>query len=329
MNPADGSIYTNYADRTLYDFISLYEATVYTNNFTHYVYFFNSNKVYVKELAVPSTRNAGTYQLPSKSDMLKYDVKYIRFCSTTENEDDIKKEWCTFTKYPLGSYSGLYIKEEYIKLPSFKDSWYKGKKIVTFGDSITEGNTWQPHIANYFQATSIVRGVGGSVVCTPEGMCGDARISTIPSDADLIILAGGANDWSRAYELGQVGKGTFSELIFAEAYELMIKKIVERFPQAKIMAMSLIGGRGRYSDANDITEAGNSKGLVINDYSEMIKRVCCYHGIPCIDIHSEAGINVFNHTTYIGDMVHPNSEGGKLIANAVINGMKRFEPIIF
>ena len=266
------------------------------------------------------------------TNLSDHGAKYIRLGATTENEEEVLQQWVTFSNKSYTGKNEEYINPKYIKLDNLKDSWYKGKKIVTFGDSITEGNTWQPYIANYFQATSIVRGVGGTTVCdvgSDNHMCGDTRISTIPSDADLIILAGGANDWSRGFDLGEIGTGNFSETVFSEAYELMIKKVVERFPNARIMALSLIGGRGHYADQNDIKECANGKGLVMNDYSEMVKKVCAYHGIPCIDIHAEAGINVFNHTTYIRDIVHPNVEGGKMIANAVINGMKRFEPIEF
>ena len=67
----------------------------------------------------------------------------------------------------------------------------------------------------------------------------------------------------------------------------------------------------------------------MTDFANAVKEVSSYYGIPCIDINAESGISTLNHDTYIADVIHPNSEGGKLIANAVINGMKRFEPIIF
>jgi hypothetical protein len=68
-------------------------------------------------------------------------------------------------------------------------------------------------------------------------------------------------------------------------------------------------------------------GLCMEDYAEAVKRISRYYGIPCIDVGGESGINTLNHATYIADVVHPNAEGGKLIAGSVINGMKRFEPV--
>ena len=127
--------------------------------------------------------------------------------------------------------------------------------------------------------------------------------------------------------MGTLGDGNFDDKKFKNAYALTLKKIIEKFPRKKIFWMSLIGGRGRYSDQNDTMEMKNTQGLCMNDYSKAIKEVAEYYGIPCIDIHGEAGINVFNHTRYIGDVVHPNDAGAKKIANVVINGLKRFEPI--
>ena len=51
------------------------------------------------------------------------------------------------------------------------------------------------------------------------------------------------------------------------------------------------------------------------------------YGIPVIDIFGESGMSVLNGSEFVTDTVHPNDVGGKRIANAVINGLKRFEPI--
>ncbi len=49
--------------------------------------------------------------------------------------------------------------------------------------------------------------------------------------------------------------------------------------------------------------------------------------IPCIDVFGRSGINQLNRATYISDLVHPNEEGHKRIANVLINGLKHVEPI--
>ena len=92
--------------------------------------------------------------------------------------------------------------------------------------------------------------------------------------------------------------------------------------------MSCIGGRTSEAAANQDSNF-YLRGFQMLDYSNAIKSVGQYFGIPCIDVGGECGINTLNHTLYVADVIHPNAEGGKLIANAVINGMKRFEPIEF
>ena len=217
--------------------------------------------------------------------------------------------------------------------------WYYGKKITVLCDSITELETWQPYIADYFECEMVNCGVGGSRIANyPKGertdyMCGNSRISDVPTDSDLIIVFGGHNDFSVTCPIGEFvpwwsldDENSSGE--FISAYALLIKKIVNQFPNARIMIMTCIGGRTSVEDENQDSNF-YLRGLQMQDYSEAIRQVSKYFGIPCIDLGAETGINTLNHTTYIKDVIHPNDEGGKLIANAVINGLKRFEPIEF
>ena len=89
--------------------------------------------------------------------------------------------------------------------------------------------------------------------------------------------------------------------------------------------MTPVGGRTNLNENQDTQM--ELYGRCMTDMANAVKQVCAYFGIPCIDVNAESGINTLNHTTYITDLIHPNAEGGKLIANCVINGMKRFEPI--
>lgn len=234
----------------------------------------------------------------------------------------------------------------YIKNP-VELSWYKGKKLVSFGDSITGQGRWQKYVKDYFGFASHVNcGIGGSTVAnngnkvdgTPndQWMCSDYRISTIPSDADVILFFGGHNDWGTlSIPFGTVGE-TPNDKSFIGAYELTIKKLIQTFPNAKIITMSCVGGRTPTENENPDTQMylphdvnGETKNLCMTDFAKACKEVSEYYGIPCIDVGAESGISTLNHTTYIADVIHPNAEGGKLIANAVINGLKRFEPITF
>lgn len=336
VNPANGDLHTNSADRTMWDFIKIPDEKGYTVSFRHYVYYYDANKQYITALGNNAVRERGYYDFAK--NLTSYGATYIRFGAITENEEEVKKQWMIFGNHDYDGNDKAIINPNYIELSNVKESFYRGKKVCTYGDSITEGNAWQPYVSKYFGCTIINKGIGGTTVCNTGStdssgkntwMCSDDRIGTIPDDSDVILVFGGANDWSRGFELGTLGDGDYNDKKFKNGYALMLKKLVTRFPNARIIALSLIGGRGRYESENDETECPNRIGLVINDYSIALMEVCNYYGIPCINVHGEAWMNVWNHTTYISDVVHPNAEGGKMIANAVINGMKRFEPIIF
>lgn len=272
---------------------------------------------------------------PALSNKLMLEVVPIVYNETTGVPSDY---------YTGRTLSGLntYIPYEltlYLKGENTSPTWYKGKKIATFGDSITQLNTWQPYLEKYFGCEVVNCGVGGSRVADyPVGersdyMCGDNRINTIPSDVDVILVFGGHNDFSITTPFGEITQwwtlsDENSKSEFYSAYALMLKKLIKKFPNAKIITMSCVGGRTS-SDHENEDGQWYLRNYCMEDYAEAVKRISRYYGIPCIDVGGESGINTLNHTSYIADVIHPNNEGGKLIANCVINGMKRFEPIDF
>lgn len=271
------------------------------------------------------------------------DCKYIRISFPNYDITKLKNSFLSVDEVKKSpKLKNEYLDLDYIKsLINFNDSFYKDKKITCYGDSITAQNQWQPHVASYFGCTMINKGVGGTTVFNNgnreiiEGvtmdswMCSDDRINLIPNDTDVILVFGGHNDWAyNNLQMGVLGDGNLIDSTFKSAYSLMLKKLVTKFPNARIITMTPVGGRTE-------TEKGNSdkqyyiRDLCMTDFANAVKEVSAYCAIPCIDINAESGISTLNHDTYIADVIHPNSEGGKLIANAVINGMKRFEPIIF
>ena len=217
---------------------------------------------------------------------------------------------------------------------SAPDNWYRDKKICAYGDSVVEQEKWQPYVASYLKCSFYNRGVGGTTVTqvnsSTNHMSGDTRINTIPTDSDVILIFAGHNDWSyAAINMGNLKTDALSESTsFKSAYALMIKKIQARCPNAKLITMTPVGGRTEDAATNQDKQF-YVRDLCMTDFALAVKEVSGYYGIPCIDVNANCGINTLNHTTYIADLIHPNDAGGKLIANEVINGMKRFQPIIF
>ncbi len=221
-------------------------------------------------------------------------------------------------------------------------TWYKDKIMMSYGDSIVAMGGWQPYVQSYFGiANGYNRGIGGTTVSNNgqkaslydgtqiDGwMCGDERIAQMePSNNDFLLILAGHNDWGFNVPIGEIGE-TLVDSNFKSAYALMLKKVSAKFPSIPIICMTPINGRLHTGGVAQDTPEKNTLGLTMADYAIAVKDVCQQYGIPCIDLNAESRINVLNGDKYLQDVIHPNADGWKLVANAVINGMKRFEPIV-
>lgn len=317
--------------RTSTDYIELRDdcESTYCNT-SGYIYYYDVNKNYLQSITPQSLETpAGIVALPQSDTK----IKYIRYTFVTEDDATLSSYWITDQGKPYEN-DKLYIPSTMLEGMDKTESWYKGKKICAYGDSVTEQNKWQSFVSSYFNCSFYNRGVGGTTVTqinsSTNHMSGDTRIETIPTDSDVVLVFGGHNDWSYAsIGMGDIKTDTLSESTsFKSAFALMLKKIQTRCPNAKIITMTPVGGRTEEASTNQDKQF-YIRDLCMSDFANAVKEVSAYYGIPCIDINANSGINTLNHTTYIADLIHPNLEGGKLIANEVINGLKRFEPIIF
>lgn len=319
-------------ERTTTDFMELRDDCKSTYcNINGYIYYYDANKKYLQSISPQNLETpAGIVALPQSDTK----IKYIRYTFVTEDDAALSSYWITDQGKPYEN-DKLYIPKDIIEDMNNKtESWYKGKKICAYGDSVTEQNKWQSFVSSYFNCSFYNRGVGGTTVTqvnsSTNHMSADSRIETIPTDSDVILVFGGHNDWSSAsIDIGDIKTKALSESTsFKSAFALMLKKIQTRCPNAKIITMTPVGGRTEEASVNQDKQF-YIRDLCMTDFANAVKEVSAYYGIPCIDINGNSGINTLNHTTYIADVIHPNSEGGKLIANEVINGLKRFEPIVF
>lgn len=134
-------------------------------------------------------------------------------------------------------------------------------------------------------------------------------IDDMRSDADYIILEGGVND--TVAPLGTVPSATdytssFNDSEYATAFELMLKRAVERFPGKKIGYIAVHKMTNRYSSSNN--DSNNLYWIAIN--------ACKKWGIPVCDLNVNAPALGFipslkSAYTYNGDGWHPNEAGYK------------------
>ena len=209
-------------------------------------------------------------------------------------------------------------------------SW-SGKKWVAYGDSITYGGLWERIVVkrtgllltNAGLASSCVADVATSTVAS---FTDSTRISALPTDADVITIMGGTNDYGSDVPIGDIPTTTpYDKTTFIGALCETIKLIQTQCPTALIVIMSNIGGRGTAGVSGEIPPR-NTIGLASSDYALAAEKVADFMGVPFIDVH-RCGINPINRTLYIEDSVHPNEAGVKLIARKVIDYFVNNYPI--
>lgn len=187
--------------------------------------------------------------------------------------------------------------------------------------------------------------VPAGCTATRSAFCSWDRITHMfPADIkdsiDLIFVMGGTNDvidstdaafvlsdatdpeWASSAYYSTYG-GDFNIGTLKGGVASTIMKLNAWMPQALIVIGTPLSGRGSVGQiSTDVNIEEYSKSEIIK---EMAKRCSC----PCVDVFATDGIMPFNRTSYITDMVHPyNSAGQKMLARAVIAGLKNVMPLI-
>ncbi len=220
----------------------------------------------------------------------------------------------------------------------FSTHYERGLGSCTF---VNNGQTWY---ANEDGSYNSRYGFAG-VTQMPEGttehegwMCSWDRITTmIPQDVDLVVVMGGTNDagQSAGSPMGDLSY-PFDDTTYMGAVALTLVRIQEWVPNATVVLCSPPSGRGINEDwmesdedmnQNQTEPVYNSLGYTTQDYAEASRQVAEYLSIPYIDVFGNTGINQFNRSEYIRDLVHPTEAGGEAIARVIIGGLKLIEPL--
>lgn len=163
-------------------------------------------------------------------------------------------------------------------------------------------------------------------------MCSDlrtGRLATQTEGPDIIIVAGGTNDWTYSDSDGTTtplgdwtGRTAVDEeavvdgtSTFMESYASMIHKLQTNYPNAIVVCAScFFNGRGTNLGITRV----NDRGLTEADYNEAIERVCKIMGVPYLDIYN-VGFSYQNfYPTFAEDSettpTHCNAVGHMVIA---------------
>jgi hypothetical protein len=160
----------------------------------------------------------------------------------------------------------------------------------------------------------------------------DARIALIPTGTNVIFTGGGHNDWAQNITLGSLST-LDNPATFAGAVNLCIQKYQTSFPDALLIFIA--DPFGIYPGKFTIDNIGilNNNGDSLYDFAEMMKTVCKYLGIICIDVYGNCGINYYNYSQnlktetniysgYTGSL-HPNEIGGRKILRVIRSWLRQ------
>ena len=288
---------------------------------------------------------AGDMLILEKIDALDHEISSLQ-ADVTENKsvikknsDDIKKNSDDIKK----NSDDIKKNSDDIDLLNY-DNWYKGKKLTTFGDSITEQNLWQSFVKDKILFETIVnKGISGTRISgnINNAMWQNNRINNLPLDTDVLTIMGGINDSADSVNIGDISITNHNTNTFVGAYNVLISKLLYKFYNLS---------SGKYSDINysALIKSATFKDIVIyimtppfnanTQYSgensarlkaiaDATKDVAKMWGIPCIDIYYNSGINTENVNVLLQDGINPNNLGAKKIASVVVNEMKSHTPI--
>lgn len=197
--------------------------------------------------------------------------------------------------------------------------------IHFLGDSITEGfyaDTKEASYVGRFQvqypnATIRNYGVGGSCIsntCVWNSEDMRTRAKRMESDADLIVIYGGTNDFHCMTPLGAPDKRTPDT--FFGAYNLLLDDLSVRYPSAKIVLCTILPRFDETWPERD----GRVRVAPLAAYVDIIKQIGQMRNLPVIDLFN---LEAFREpipgdkSPLTKDGLHPLNEGHEILFNHI------------
>lgn len=218
-----------------------------------------------------------------------------------------------------------------------QNPWY-GKHWIALGTSLSSEaqGTYIAPLEERSGMTAVTLGVPGG---TAIAHVLQTAQTTDLSQADLITVEFGVNDWFENVPLGAVQdtvpylasngewtNGGTEEGTFAGACYQIFKTLQKRAPGARIVFLTDSTGQETTED-NCTLEKSNHNGLYQRDYAEMAMQVAKKAGISVIDAGSTSMINR-HHSEYLADQIHHSELGGKQYALSVWMELKDIAPLL-
>lgn len=186
----------------------------------------------------------------------------------------------------------------------------------------TPSDTWWGQVIEHFGGTLLVNNsISGSTVCkhclyeNPSYGCSDERTAALSfngRDPDVIMIFMGINDWGYGIKPTPCDISEEVDLsIFSVAYKTMLEKLRKNYPAAELWCFTLPVSICK--NRENFVFPYRRSGRHVEEYCEAVRFCAEKYGCRIIDLYRPT-------TPYDTiDGFHPNAEGMKTLAEAVID----------
>lgn len=202
--------------------------------------------------------------------------------------------------------------------------YYAGKKILLYGDSITNGyipggahgTYYEGFIKDKTDATAVVKKGYDSACCAMKSgwnnyLSDDTRLQDlIAQDPDVVFMLTGTNDYQLGNPIGQIGDGLLTTFIGSLTY--IIQTIMQALPDCVIVLCTPTPYYGTMATGSLASgRAENAAGNNIRDYADAVIAIANQYSIPVCDINAKAGWLDINEAikNFTSDGVHLSQKG--------------------
>ncbi len=208
--------------------------------------------------------------------------------------------------------------------------------ICCFGDSTTWGDngtgaggpaiSWTSHLGELLGGATVNNfGVKGSRLAVKDDRDDSfvERLDGVDADADVYLLFGGVNDFSRNVPLGQMGSTSTRE--FYGALDYLVRTITARSPEARLVVMTPCKTSGKHEKDIPGSFEQNHLGLTQEPYVAAVREVADYYSLPVIDLYAQSGISPFlpqHRELYMPDGLHYSPAGYERLALRIAAGLR-------
>ncbi|MBR6031458.1 MAG: hypothetical protein IKP36_05785 [Bacteroidaceae bacterium] len=211
---------------------------------------------------------------------------------------------------------GNSISTYYDYLPSGYAVYYSADREKNYGFQV--GDTWWMQLSRTSGLTFLANAswsgsrVAADVLNSNAPFLSNHRVTALgrAGKPDFIFIAGGTNDWNVAkVPLGEYRTSNFTDSVsFRGAYQRLLYKLTTKYPQARIVCLSIFP---RGNGVND----KNAQGWSQADANASIKYIAEQFGQYFIDCTPVPWSSNWGASTF--DKLHPTAYGGTQLANHI------------